>query len=82
MPVQATRQQTIYCLAFRASWLFTALFLNGAINPTEKHMGVRCLLQLQALARPFIRIIEEESTTAACGKNVLCTCQRQLSFAN
>src|SRR6266568_5052724 len=30
--------------------------------PQEKHMGVRCLLRLQALARPFIRTIEECST--------------------
>src|SRR5260370_21065668 len=30
--------------------------------PQEKHMGVRCLLRLQALARPFIRTIEECSS--------------------
>jgi len=32
--------------------------------PREKHMGVRCLLRLQALVRPFSRTIEE------CRRNV------------
>ena len=41
-------------------------FANLALSfPQEKPMGVRYLLQLQALARPFMRTIEE------CNRNVL-----------
>src|SRR6266436_30788 len=42
------------------------LYSSMALSfPREKHMGVRCLLRLQAVVRPFIRTIEE------CSSNVL-----------